>query len=41
MDINPALKLTKVEFLSPDRAFEIVTEEFDYVLDCIDSVTPN
>jgi tRNA A37 threonylcarbamoyladenosine dehydratase len=41
MDINPELKLTRVqEFLSPERAFEIVTEEFDYVLDCIDSVTP-
>ncbi len=41
MDINPELKLTRVqEFLSPERAFEIVTDEFDYVLDCIDSVTP-
>jgi tRNA A37 threonylcarbamoyladenosine dehydratase len=41
MDINPELKLTRVqEFLSPERAFEIVTEDFDYVLDCIDSVTP-
>ena len=41
MDINPELKLTQVqEFLSPERAFEIVTDEFDYVLDCIDSVTP-
>jgi tRNA A37 threonylcarbamoyladenosine dehydratase len=41
MDINPELQLTRVqEFLSPERAFEIVTEEFDYVLDCIDSVTP-
>ena len=41
MDINPELKLIKVqEFLSPERAFEIVSEEFDYVLDCIDSVTP-
>ena len=41
MDINQELKLTRVEeFLSPERAFEIVTEEFDYVLDCIDSVTP-
>jgi tRNA A37 threonylcarbamoyladenosine dehydratase len=39
MDINPALKLTQVEeFLSPERAFEIVSEEFDYVLDCIDSI---
>ena len=41
MDINPELRLTKViEFLSPERAFEIVSGEFDYVLDCIDSVTP-
>ena len=41
MDINPELKLTSVqEFLSPERAFEIVSDEFDYVLDCIDSVTP-
>ena len=41
MDINPELKLTRVqEFLSPERAFEIVDEKFDYVLDCIDSVTP-
>lgn len=41
MDINPQLQLTKVqEFLSPERAFEIVTEEYDYVLDCIDSLTP-
>ena len=41
MDINPELKLTRIqEFLSPERAFEIVSDEFDYVLDCIDSVTP-
>jgi tRNA A37 threonylcarbamoyladenosine dehydratase len=41
MDINPELNLTKVqEFLSPERAFEIVNSEYDYVLDCIDSVTP-
>ncbi|TPD71129.1 tRNA threonylcarbamoyladenosine dehydratase [Flavobacterium microcysteis] len=41
MDINPELELTKIkEFLSPERAFEIVTNEFDYVMDCIDSVTP-
>jgi tRNA threonylcarbamoyladenosine dehydratase len=34
MDINPELNLTRVEeFLSPERSF-------DYVLDCIDSVTP-
>jgi tRNA threonylcarbamoyladenosine dehydratase len=41
MDINPELKLTKIkEFLSPERAFEIVTNNYDYVMDCIDSVTP-
>jgi tRNA A37 threonylcarbamoyladenosine dehydratase len=41
MDINPELNLIRIqEFLSPERAFEIVTPEFDYVLDCIDSVTP-
>ncbi len=41
MDISPELKLTRVEeFLSPERALEIVSDEFDYVLDCIDSVTP-
>ncbi len=41
MDINPELQLTRLrEFLSPERAFEIVSTEFDFVLDCIDSVTP-
>lgn len=41
MDINPELQLIRIqEFLSPERAFEIVTEEYDYVLDCIDSLTP-
>ncbi len=41
LDINPVLQLTKIkEFLSPERAFEIVTDDYDYVLDCIDSVTP-
>ncbi|MHC5202674.1 tRNA threonylcarbamoyladenosine dehydratase [Myroides sp. LJL119] len=41
MDINPELKLVCIqEFISPERAHEIVTQDFDYVLDCIDSVTP-
>jgi len=41
LDINPELELTQLnEFLSPERAFELVTTEYDYVLDCIDSVTP-
>ncbi len=41
MDINPELQLTRInEFLSPERTLEIVTKEFDYVMDCIDSLTP-
>ena len=41
MDINPELKLTRIEeFLSPERAFEMVSGNFDYVVDCIDSITP-
>lgn len=41
MDINPELQLTRInEFLSPERTLEIVTNEFDYIMDCIDSVTP-
>lgn len=41
MDINPNLDLTQIqEFLSPERAFEIVSQNFDYIVDCIDSVTP-
>ena len=41
MDINPELQLTRInEFLSPERTTEIVTKEFDYVMDCIDSLTP-
>ncbi|MGJ8744257.1 tRNA threonylcarbamoyladenosine dehydratase [Polaribacter sp.] len=40
-DINAEINLTVLEeFLSPERAFEIVTKEFDYVIDCIDSITP-
>ena len=40
-DINPEIELKVLEeFLSPDRAFEIVNKEYDYVLDCIDSITP-
>lgn len=41
LDINPELNLTRIEeFLSPERAREIVSNNFDYVLDCIDSITP-
>ncbi|MEQ3690185.1 MAG: tRNA threonylcarbamoyladenosine dehydratase [Flavobacterium sp.] len=41
LDINPELKLIRLEeFLSPERAYELVSPQFDYVLDCIDSLTP-
>ena len=40
-DINKDIQLTVLEeFLSPERAYEIVSKDFDYVLDCIDSITP-
>lgn len=40
--INPELKLVSIkEFLMPERMEELVVEgKFDFVLDCIDSVTP-
>ncbi len=42
LDINPDLALTKInEFLNPERMEEVLdSAPFDYVLDCIDSVTP-
>lgn len=42
MDINPKLNLSKInEFLEPERMEELIRpEKFDYVLDCIDSLTP-
>lgn len=41
MAINPDLKLHVVEeFLSPQHCREILRTHFDYVLDCIDSITP-
>ena len=40
-DINKEIELTVLEeFLSPERAYEIVSKEYDYVLDCIDTITP-
>jgi tRNA threonylcarbamoyladenosine dehydratase len=40
--INPEIELTVVQdFLSPQKAEEILSSaKFDYVMDCIDSVTP-
>lgn len=42
LDINPEVNLIPInEFLSPERMDEILEEKtFDYVLDCIDSVSP-
>jgi tRNA A37 threonylcarbamoyladenosine dehydratase len=40
-DINPDLNLTVLEeFLTPTTAKELITEQFNYVFDCIDSVQP-
>ena len=42
LDINPKINLKKInEFLEPERMEKILTQEkFDYVLDCIDSLSP-
>jgi tRNA threonylcarbamoyladenosine dehydratase len=41
MDINPDLSLRVIEaFLTPDSVKELITKEYDYVFDCIDSVQP-
>lgn len=41
LDINPNLILkVRKQFLSPEDTTEIVSQEFDFVVDCIDSVTP-
>ena len=39
--INPDLKLNVIkEFISPDRAVQILSTPYDYVIDAIDSITP-
>lgn len=42
MDINPELELITIhQFLKPDETTELVNKHnYDYVMDCIDSVTP-
>ncbi|MEL5901134.1 tRNA threonylcarbamoyladenosine dehydratase [Elizabethkingia anophelis] len=42
LDINPELNLTRInEFLNPERMEEVILAgNFDYILDCIDSVSP-
>lgn len=40
-DINPELNLKVLsEFLTPKSVKELITKEFDYVFDCIDSIQP-
>ncbi|HOY07742.1 MAG TPA: tRNA threonylcarbamoyladenosine dehydratase [Saprospiraceae bacterium] len=40
-DINPDLDLTvREEFLTPYTVGDLITTEYDYVFDCIDSVQP-
>ncbi len=42
LDINPTLALKTInEFLLPERMLELLNDEkFDYIVDCIDSVSP-
>lgn len=42
LDINPNLELTRInEFLVPETIEQVIdSQKFNYVLDCIDSVTP-
>ncbi|WP_454981320.1 tRNA threonylcarbamoyladenosine dehydratase [Capnocytophaga haemolytica] len=41
LDINPELELRVInEFLTPERAEELVDPVYDYVVDCIDSISP-
>ena len=42
LDSNPKLNLVQInEFLNPERMGEVIdSQKFNYILDCIDSVTP-
>ena len=41
MQINPELKLHVIrEFVRPERVDELLQGQLDYVVDCIDSITP-
>ncbi len=40
-DINPDLELDRIqEFIELERAESLLAEDFDYVVDCIDSISP-
>lgn len=41
VDINPQISLTVInQFLQPEDMASLIIDDYDYVLDCIDSVTP-
>lgn len=41
LSINPGLKLHVIrDFLTPQKCAELMERHFDYVMDCIDSLTP-
>jgi len=40
-DINPDIQLTAInEFITPVRVKEILQNDYDYIVECIDSLTP-
>lgn len=40
-DINPEIKLRVItKFLEPNDAYDLISKEYDYVADCIDSISP-
>src|SRR5664280_2871173 len=41
MDINPDIKLTVIqEYIKDDRLIEIISKNYDYVVDAIDTLSP-
>lgn len=40
-DINPAIKIvTRQQFLDPQSARDLARQPCDFIVDCIDSITP-
>ncbi len=40
-DINPEIELRVItKFLEPNDAYDLISKEYDYVADCIDSISP-
>jgi tRNA A37 threonylcarbamoyladenosine dehydratase len=41
LDINPELNLTvRDEFINPETVKDLISTDFDYIFDCIDSIQP-